>query len=270
MTDVIFARSEHFYGSYVDFWRLVEVSGYQTCWIKDIDPQSDNTYLVTPLNGEWNSGFKNPKARIIHIDLEWRDVENYPVIPGVSETWVSDAYYSQMTGARYVPLGSDARLPVSPPSDDEPIYDVALMMYRDPYRRAHLISRLQELHISIAPNHPAGLHYGDTHNFAKRDALLRQSRCMLHIHQHEGIRTVAPLRFAVAAAYGLPLVSETVEDQGIFSPGYVKGFPVSFHEYDQLPSMVGITGLFKNTAGKELHHLLCQELTFRKSVEAAL
>jgi hypothetical protein len=93
---------------------------------------------------------------------------------------------------------------------------------------------------------------------------------MLHIHQHDGIQTIAPQRWALAAAYGLPLITETLLDWGIF--GYKH---LLMSDYEHLPEFVKMWTR-RNEAriledyGRALHHLLCVERTFRANVEAAV
>src|SRR6266404_2769198 len=48
----IFARTRYQYQSYSDFWRLVELSNFQTCYVDQIDLENDQIYITTPINGE--------------------------------------------------------------------------------------------------------------------------------------------------------------------------------------------------------------------------
>ncbi len=252
------------YESYTDFWRLVDLAGYPIIYVDEIlaSFSKSNTYIVTPLNGEWNKGWENPRARIIHFDLEWRDVNNYPAIPGVAETWASDRWYADQIGAKYVPLGSDAALAKDYPTPDyiEPIYDVALMAYLGPPRRSAMFQRLRERQIKIAPNG-----WGET-----RHKALLSSKAMLHIHQHDGINTLAPLRVALAAAYRLPVITETCNDYGILGTQHrlvtdYQNMPAFVQDWTRLNSRHILTDY-----GGALHALLCRDYTFRKCVEAAL
>ena len=82
------------------------------------------------------------------------------------------------------------------------------------------------------------------------------------------IATIAPLRFAIAAAYGLPLISEKVENRDIFSE------VVLFCNYDAMPDYVStLVRRYPERLkeyGAALKELLCGELSFRKNVERAL
>jgi hypothetical protein len=84
----------------------------------------------------------------------------------------------------------------------ETSYDVCLLAYVWG-RRELVCRRLRGIGIRVAP--PAYVP-------VERDIVLRSSRAMLNLHQYEPLRPVAPLRFAVAAAYGMPLFSEQLDD----------------------------------------------------------
>jgi hypothetical protein len=89
---------------------------------------------------------------------------------------------------------------------------------------------------------------------------------MLHVHQHDGISTIAPQRFALAAAYRIPLISETACE-----PGPVKD-AVVWANYDALPEVVTERVRYRSLAdyGEALYQVLCVERTFKSEVEKAL
>ena len=72
MTNIIFARPRHHYDSYTDLYRLIELSGYPLIYFDEIDPVSDNLYVMTIVNGENMHGWHQPRAKIVLWDLEWR------------------------------------------------------------------------------------------------------------------------------------------------------------------------------------------------------
>ncbi len=267
MTNPIFCRTRHVYDSYIDFWRLVELSGFPCIYVDQIDPASDNTYIFTPLNGENDNGWQDPRAEIILWDLEWRlDTNNGAdhtglQVPGVARIWASDKWYAEQIGAEYVPLGSHAGLASGYTDNSNGTYwDAAVMAYLGPYRRNNVVNRIKDTGVRIAPNG-----WGQ-----ERHDILRASRAMLHIHQHDGIQTIAPQRWALAAAYSLPLITETLIDRGIFGNSNML-----MCNYEHLPEFVRMWTL-RNEAriledyGRALHQLLCVERTFRVCVEAAL
>ena len=270
MSNVYFVRMREmldgYYDSYSDAFRLAELSGYPVIWLNEIDPASDNTYILSPLNGSWNHGWQNPKARMILLDLEWRlssgghtwDKNELVVPPGVAEVWTSDPWYAGIVGAKYVPLGSHPGLAEdTAPSAEH--FDVApLSCQSQDGGRQHMMDLLMKQGVSIAPNawNP------------DRDAMLKNTTAMLHIHQWRKVRTIAPLRFAIAAAYGLPLISEQVEQRGIFD-----GVAL-FTSYDAMPEYVKtLTQRYPERLkehGQALKELLCVQNSFKACVERAL
>lgn len=267
MSDVIFCATDYYlqggYGSYKDWFRLVELSGYPVIPLSELDPQSDNTYIVTPLNGEWQQGWQHPRARIIHYELEWRTdwraEVNEP--PGVAEVWAGDKWYAQQIGARYVPLGSHPNLneyPTNPKVSTYARYDVAYMGYRGPHRRAHILNELDNTGVKIAPDNWGQMRSGN----------LLDSRCMVAVHQFDNMPTFAPLRMCIAAAHKIAVISEQVADAGIFA-GMVDHYP-----YSDLARMTALTvrDPFNRLQeqGEALYHMLCEGYTFRKSIERSL
>lgn len=264
MTDPTFVRTAYHYQPYEDFFRLAELSGFPICQLADINVEDKSqTYIITPVNGEWNHGWQNPQARIIWWDLEWRKKNEFPFIPGVSEVWASDVWYAGEVGAKYVPLGSHEDLPeyFQLKLRKRP-FDVAAIMYRTNRRQA-IIDRLVQEGVKVTPNG-----WG-----TDRFHFLNNSRLMLHLHQWpvaQNILTVAPLRFALAAAYHLPLITETCHDLGIFGYSHVMR-----SDYTHMVEFVKMWLKPENRNeladyGFGLHRLLCHDVTFRKSVENAL
>lgn len=256
MSEVIFARPRYEYGSYCDLYRLITLSGYKLIFFDEIDPQSDNTYILTIVNGENQGGWADVKARIILYDLEWRLDGEYPRIPGVSEVWTADKWYAQQIGARYVPLGSHPGLPETPLQDCPKAWDVAMMAYLPP-RRERIVYDCYQYGVSVAPRG-----WG-----AERHAILQQSKIMLHVHQQESAHTIAPQRWAIAAAYQMPVISEEVNDKGIFGPTYCM-----YSDYRHLAEFVR---LWRDDArlrdyGMGLYDLLCIHKPFRFWIDEAV
>lgn len=262
MSTVIFCRTTHHYQPYDDFFRLVELSGYPIINVDAIDVDSDNVYIVTPLNGQWNQGWKNPRARIIHYDLEWRLDGDYPVVPGVAETWVGDKWYAERVGAKYVPIYSHPGLtlrPVTAYANRKTLYDVALLMYREPHRRVKVLNDLRDTGISSSPD---GWDW-------QRHLSLITSKAFLFIHQHDHALTIAPLRYTVAAAYQMPVISENVWNSGVL----MNGEHVIFTPYNEIVQTV--RGLKDNRLrlaqlGEALYNKMCVENTFKTGIERAL
>lgn len=268
MSNVYFVRMpemrEGVYPGYLDYFRLAELSGYPAIYLDEVDPDSDNTYILTPLNGNWMAGWQNPKARIIWHDLEWRvkdsgyqwSAAELATPPGVSEVWASDRWYAQQIGARYVPLGSHPGLVEHEPAGEA--YDVAFMAYMGPGRRNQIAWQIETEGLTVAPSvwNP------------ERDALLKSAACMVHIHQWDNVSTVAPIRFAIAAAYGLPLISEQVQDRDIFEDVVLFSDYAAISRYTA--TLVRRYADVLKERGVALHELLCSEYSFRTCIERAL
>lgn len=274
MPDIIFARPRHTYDSYGDFWRLVELSGYPVIHIDEIDAQSDNLYIfTTPATHWWDGterrGWPDAKARIVYWNVEWYMDVDYSVIPGV-EAWAADAWYAERIGARYVPIGSHPGLNLADDTDTafEKKYDV-VTLWADCERRYYARARLMENSISIAPNG-----WGDV-----RHEILSQSRAMVCVHQqafdntqavNTPIATVAPQRWCLAAAYRLPMITETLFDPGIFTATTRLMCDLqhigSFMRTWLAPENARLLADY----GHSLHQLLCQRYTFRHGIEGAV
>lgn len=256
MPDVIFARPRYEYGSYVDLYRLISLSGYPLVFFDEIDAQSDNCYILTMINGENMNGWPDARARIILYDLEWRLDGPYPRTPGVRDFWAADKWYAGQINAQYVPLGSHADLPPAPLQDCPKQWDVAMMAYLPP-RREKIVHDCAQLGVSVAPRG-----WG-----MERHDILQKTRIMLHVHQHDNAPTTAPQRWALTAAYRLPMISETVADTGIFGHTYAL--------YSDYAHLAEFARLWRhdgrlNDYALALHELLCVQHNFRSCVEAAL
>jgi len=290
MTDIIFCRTdfdyihpENGYGSYRDFFKLAELSGFPIIKVQELDPDSDNVYVITPVNGEWKHGWQNPRARLIHWNLEQG---GYEPIPGLSETWVSDARLAEVTGAKYVMMGSHPKLAGyemkghmiirqdgvavfdkdtldwtswMETGERERLYDVITLSYNTP-RRIAILEQLIQRGIRCAPN---GWN-------KERHETLMASAAMLHVHQNEGKNYVAPQRFALAAAYRLPVITETLDHRNGFGAGHIL-----MSDYANLPEFVRNKVLrddphMLTDYGWSLHNLLCIRNNFRTCVEGAL
>lgn len=256
MPNVIFARPRHEYDSYRDLYRLIELSGYPLIYADEIEPDSDNCYIVTLLNGETQGGWPGARAEIILWDLEWR-VDDPPRVPGVSRVWVSDPWYADQIGAQCVLMGSHpdpALVGGLPPAEQRD--GVIALMYTGPHRRNRAIHDIEALGVTVY-----GPAWGD-----ERATRLSQAAAMLHIHQHEGIATMAPLRWVIAANQQLPVLHEETT-----YPHHIPG--AFWTNYGGVPRMVR---LFMSKpddlrdAGQRLHQYLCIDHPFRATVEAAL
>lgn len=261
MSDPIFVRTRYIYDSYSDYWKLVELAGYPTCYVDEMDIEdSSKTFILPTRNGEWGEGWPHAKARLIHQQLEW---DTYPSMPGISEVWCGDKWFADLNGYHYVPLGSHPDLKSNADNLSDTHYDVAYLGYFIP-RRDQIRHDLLELGVKCSPIHA----WGD-----ERHVVLSNSTAYLHVHQWGDKPGIPALRMVVAAAYGLPVITETCADAGVFQE-YV--YQTS---YDKVQWMVkAISDAYQypravnsqNNLGDALHQVLCLDFTFRQSIEAAL
>jgi hypothetical protein len=260
MTDVVFCKTRHHYDSYSDFFTLAELSGYPVIYLDEMDiDDASKTYIFSPSNGEcpeagWQGASGQPKARIIHWLLEW--VDEVKPIPGVSEVWASVQAYAKKLGVRYVPLGSHHKLAGNDNGRTwEKRYEFAALMYWNP-RRLPLRREIESAGFTIAPNG-----WGQ-----ERHEILSQSRAMLHLHQWDEYPYAAPLRWAIAAAYQLPVVAERGEYESFYESSGMIFSPQGnwFEAYRFVHA--GTMGFI----GERFHQWLCHEMNFRTLVEAAV
>ena len=121
---IIFVKPHFHYDSYTDFWHLVELSGFDYCWIDQVNLKSKNTYIVSPINDEWHLSWWQrirKTARIILWDLERpkprggiKADRRYLHSLGFDEIWHSDAQLAKDLGTKFVILGSDEKLDGKP------------------------------------------------------------------------------------------------------------------------------------------------------------
>jgi len=260
---VFFCETEHHYAPYDDWFKLARLSGFEVIHISKMDVlNADHVYIVNHFGAVGMPGNEHEaKARIILWQLEWTKVEekiHFP--PNISDVWASDKWFAEYYGAKYVLLGSHSELPEYPPNPKvAKSYDIALMMYRGPWRRQRVIADLQGKQLNVAPDG-----WGEV-----REQILLSSRCMVHVHQHDDISTIAPLRFAIAAAYKLPLFTERCADMGMFA-GLVfecEHVELATMVYNKLQPGLAFE---LNDYRDRLHHFLCEQRTFRYNVEEAL
>jgi hypothetical protein len=246
------------YPSYSDFWRLVELGGFSTCSLtyahKNLNNASHTFIFVTPAG---IPDCSNARARCIFWQFEYAgDYANQPNHLTCKEQWSSDPHHAACFGAKYVLLGGNPHLAPFFDSDRDPKWDIVTLSYLTDRRRSMY---KQITGYNFAPDYPG-------HDTKERHEQLYNSRCLLHVHQHDE-PAIAPIKMALAAAYRLPVVCEAVFDPGPYAEA------ILFATYDNLPKAVdaflqGHTG--KEDIGDILHHELCIEHTFEQEVRKAL
>lgn len=266
------------YQSYLDFWRLVELSGFRTCYVDEIDLRKDEVYITTPVNGETRPHIRSNRskltkpqeARIVVWMLERPNTQD--INGGVRElsqysdaVWISDAWMARRSkeiaeaegGPHYTfaELGSHPGLSLGPRG--QIYYDVAHLSYTVPRREA-IYKALSAFGYRVAPNA-----WG-----SERDNILRSTRAILNIHQDDNKLIVEPLRMAVAAAYELPYLSEISRDPYPLIPG--KTLLHAPYNDLTLDLRKWLSSDALNEMGHCLYERLCVHSNFRNGVMEAL
>lgn len=271
--NIIFCKPVHHYDSYIDFWKLVELSGFDIMPMDKVDITQPGVYITAPMNGDYrehmnaqierqvSSGLPR-MAHMIIWNLERPSgsagsigryaQDNWDILHQrlADEIWVSDSVLANESGLRYVVLGSDYGLgEVS----DEKQYDFTHMSVVIP-RRASIYKHFGD--IQIGPNSWP----------PERDEVLKKSRFALNVHQ-DTYPYCEPLRIALFAAYGLPIISETL------APGHPYD-EIKMHNYGGLVS--GLKQAINDDyeawcgIGLSLRDRLCNEMQFGKMVRKAV
>ena len=223
--EIIHVHTRHVYDSYRDLRKLFKLAGFSWCYVDQVNISKSVTYIVSPMNGEWRPHIDNEreagkpqKANLILWNIEragggdTKAVGNYTRANWdlmykrhVDRVWVSDRRLAQETGLHYVVLGSH---PDFGSPGDEKQWDVTHMGYVNG-RRSRVLDALSK-HRRYDPVVKDDI---ISHNCwpPERDDVLRKSRFAISIHQDDGPFS-EPLRFALFAAYGLPILSETIVD----------------------------------------------------------
>lgn len=266
-----FVRTRHHYDSYTDFFRLVELSGFPLCFVDEIDLHNkDNTYVLAPMNGElkahlnWSKGrectlllwnLERPNTGLSQYIADNRALIEEKYITAVI---VSDRRLAEDTGFHYVPVGSHAGLGTV--ADDDKLHDFIHLMCYSPRRGKffdYLTQRRTVDGFSIAPNG-----WGE-----QRDMALRTSRYMLNVHQDD-TKYMEPLRFALAAAYGLPIMTEDIFDWYPY-PSHID-MQFNLRDFQLVARRMIDTYDNKRARAMTIHKRLTTDYSFRACVERFL
>jgi hypothetical protein len=292
LDNIVFAKPVHKYDSYTDFWRLVELSGFPIISVSEIDITKDQIIITAPMNGDYMEHFVGNLAqwqetgeitggqflrqrqsglpRLAHLII-WnlerpsgsgsvpeyaKRSQSWIADRFCDEVWVSDPVMADETMLRFVALGSDYGL--GDVSGDKKKFDFVHMSAVNP-RRTHIYKNFKAE--NIGPNcWPP-----------ERDLVLRQSKFALNVHQ-DNYPFCEPLRIALFAAYGLPIISER------FAPTIATEYPyggdIAQNGYHGLADMLkGVLGddygQWKEM-GMRLRDKLCDDMQFGKVVRQAV
>jgi hypothetical protein len=249
MAEVIFVKVRNdrgnTYDSYTDYWSLVDLSGFKTCELGEIVKDSDNIYIVSPVNGNSREAMNaraEHKCKFVMWQLERapKDARINDVPPHFNEIWVSDRHYRQANmnlPIKYVILGGHKGLGCK--CEMPKVYDFAHMSYLYG-RREHLYNQIRYQGWSFAPNC-----WG-----ADRDKALAASRLGLCLHQDE-TPIIEPLRYVLFACWKLPIVAE-------YSADY---YPYKTYNLEQIRIATDWETNYAN---------MTEKYTFKTCVEAAV
>jgi hypothetical protein len=228
--NIVFVETRYQYDSYTDLRTLAKLSGFDTCYVDEVDIRKPNVYIVSPHNGEWNPHLANQAGKPHNAYLVlWclerpsgaggvgnyaRSNRSYIYDRYLDDVWVSDKHLASEASLTYVPLGSDYGLG-EPGAVNDKIYDFTHMSAIVD-RRARVYNMFHR--DSIGPN------CWPWDENPSRDEVLKKSRFALNVHQDQ-YPFQEPLRLALFAAYGLPVLTEEIvnaipwnEDICVFNP----------------------------------------------------
>lgn len=277
--DIVFAKTEHHYDSYTDFWRLVELSGYPTVTVNNVDLHDESkTYIVSPLNGELKAHLDWSQGRQCQLFLwnlerpggtgsleKYRDDNKRLVYEGfVDRIIVSDVSLARDTGFQFVPVGSHEKLGLPEYDTSKKVFDFIHLMCHSSRRSLffdYLTPKRSLNGFSIAPTG-----WNDA-----RDWNIRASRYMLNIHQDD-FRYMEPLRFTLAAAYGIPILSETLLDPHPYPEEAILQFNYAQSSNATLKAMRNALDRYDEMiiSAKIIRELLTTTFNFRSCLELYL
>jgi hypothetical protein len=274
--NIVFAKTRYNYDSYTDFWTLVRLSGFETCFVDEIDWYSRNVYITAPLNGELKEQLSDlslrlsRKADIVLWNLErpggsgtlqsYRDGNQSLIDTGFLDcVIVSDKQLAKDTHFKYAMLGGHPGLGEYFRWAKRTWDVVHLMCYSN--RRGYWFQepgkpKADVDGIRVAPNGWGNIRY---------DSLV-QSRFMLNIHQDE-FPYIEPLRFILAACFGLPILTEVCADYYPYQDWHM-----AFHLHDAVNVIkTAIDGWNLDwEVSREMRQQMTQVYTFRAGIEAAI
>jgi len=265
--------------SYCDYNRMIELWGYRTCELSEIDYQSQNVYVWSTHIGNPTQVFmhqaaKDRKCKLVFWNLEWPNWVDGKLVgyegsdylgieAHVDEVWFSDGYMVHLMRAfrpesaskfRYVFMGGhpDFGVKESYPRF-MPEYDFAHFSYLTGVRGMKYHILRDQMGFTMAPNA-----FG-----AERDRLLRCSRWGLHLHQFS-LPVISPQRFVVFASYRLPIVTDYCAEP---APYHV--FQDALVHFDPRKSSV-MNHYLRENAVEANYKLVTKDRTFRNEVDKAV
>jgi hypothetical protein len=249
---------------------LIELSGFKLIYVDEVDTSQHGVYIFITINGEVRPHIDNQRHKPRNAHLILWNLERPSGSAGsvgqyaesnreliysrfFDEVWVSDRRMAEETTLRFVPLGSDERL--GQPGDGQKRYHFCHLSYEVP-RRQTIYKHFDRPFIGPNSWPP------------ERDQVLQSSKFALNVHQDQH-PFQEPLRFALFAAYGLPIISETIYDAYPWSEEFM-----IFAGYDHLVSTLrnALSDDYRKyrEMGLRAREWMCKEYQFRKCVEIAV
>ena len=273
--DIVFALSRHVYDSYDVFRDLVRLSGFEQCFVDEIDFSRRAHYIVTPINGEVPPALANKPKEGCAAQIIWWCLERFDG-PGMRErhpsTIIDEAigmgFDRCWTSCRKV-QSLDPRLEhvvFGSHPDLLGVHHITSLGF-DQYDFTHQSYAWGRREIIYRELRNAKLREGPSLWGGERSSVLIGSRLMLNAHQYD-MQVYAPLRFALAAAFKLPIVTEWIDDP----------YPLTGHitvaKYEDLietvKKVVALPEDEREQQGENLHNLLCHARTFGSEIRRSI
>lgn len=277
--EIIFALTRYVYDSYQDYRALVAASGFPTCFVDEIDRSREAIYIFTPMNGEVRPHLRNHQDKPKRNKVIWWMLERPGSNPGnvinqfvesnkndlndcIDHIWFSDKWIADKHNhprVHFVPMGSHPDLHKGPKAWEIWGGNKTHSMIHTSYitnRRDIAYQRIiKQGGITVHPNC-----WGD-----ERDKALRNTKFMVNVHQ-DGHLMFEPLRVAVAAAAGIPLISEEWWSSYPLMPNthFINSKYGELHRVFMKHHMEDYRPLA--AMGKRLHDHLCGTYRFDKNV----
>ncbi len=241
------------YPSYTDVKRLIHLSGFDTARPDEISLTDAAQVYV------WLSPEPPPALQAAGKHIWWTLEYGGQYEPDVSDwrgdVWASDPAWAARYGAQYVVMGSHPALKPPGWTVADKDTDYLMLAYLTPRREALKQAIRYRTYASVYPG------YG-----RDRHAQLGSAYAMVHAHQSD-FAAIAPQRFALCAAYELPLIHEAVPEMDAY-----RGMAL-FADYEDIPDTLQrllSDNLMREMLSTRLHEWLCKEHTFADSVRKAL
>jgi len=226
LTNITYLISAWHYDSYDDLRRLFELAGFPTRCFNTLDVSEPGVFITAPLNGDLREHIDSQKGRPRNAHIILWQLERPSGSAGsvgkyaednrqamyeryVDEVWVSDRELADETVLRYVTLGSH---PDFGRPGDSKRWDVTHQSYANP-RRQNIYKHWEPKRIGPNCWPPA------------RDEVLATTRLGLVTHQ-DHYPFLEPLRMSLFAAWGLPMLVETVVDAFPYGDDVVEFAPL--------------------------------------------